>query len=311
MPIDITSHATTKGTTFNTVLVMMTPALAMQLMAQTQEVLDRDPEAKINRSLKPDRVALYTRDMLNGRWVATAEPVSLDSEGAVLNGQHRLRACIASNVSFPCTIATNVNRAAFEVFDSGASRLHADGLKIAGEKNALLLSATLSYLRKYETGNMGSNTKISNMELNEVLERHPGVRNHVQIVASFEKGLKVAACSTVSYLGALVDPQLAGEFMFKLKTGGGNIRRNDPSVIMSRTFIAGVQSARGTSETFTRMVFAVKAMNAALQNREIKVLRTITGETFPSMPNLPYGTVLPSLSVTARKNFTRAFEASL
>jgi hypothetical protein len=70
--------------------MMVTPELAKQwLEANTH-----------NRPLSEELVIAYMVDMLDGRWQYNGDAIRFDHTGRLIDGQHRLHACIEAGVPF-------------------------------------------------------------------------------------------------------------------------------------------------------------------------------------------------------------------
>src|SRR5688572_18700986 len=98
--------------------VDMTSALAKQLLAGN---------AENNRNIRLGKVDQYVRDMLAGHWPITGETIKVDTNGVLIDGQHRLTAVIqAANLNpeirVPMLIAYNVDPSVMPVLDTGVPR---------------------------------------------------------------------------------------------------------------------------------------------------------------------------------------------
>ena len=57
-----------------------------------------------NRPVRYAKVAQFARDMKAGRWHMTGDPIQFGISGRLLNGQHRLWACIMSDTAFETVV---------------------------------------------------------------------------------------------------------------------------------------------------------------------------------------------------------------
>ena len=62
-----------------------------------KELLDYN---KKNRSLSKATVDRYAEDMRKDNWQQNGEAIKIDWDGNLIDGQHRLAACVKSGVSF-------------------------------------------------------------------------------------------------------------------------------------------------------------------------------------------------------------------
>lgn len=80
------------------VLETITPKIAAEYLTRNTS----------NRNRRPTRIQQYARDMGSGNWPVTGESIKFSETGDLLDGQHRLVACVLSGVSFQTWVAHNV-----------------------------------------------------------------------------------------------------------------------------------------------------------------------------------------------------------
>lgn len=83
-----------------------------------------------NRPLRDSTVRTLMAAIRRGEWKLTHQPIAIDEAGRVLDGQHRLQACVLSGKSLPMMVAREAPRATFDVIDIGARRSLADILRL-------------------------------------------------------------------------------------------------------------------------------------------------------------------------------------
>ena len=116
---------------------LITPEIARQLLLRNR--------IEFQRKLKMRVVNSYAQDMKAGLWQKNGEPIHLDSDGRLVNGQHRLRAIIESGVSIELYVIHNVDAT---LFDSGYRRNLGDQLQM----NGVALPTTASAAGKIVAG---------------------------------------------------------------------------------------------------------------------------------------------------------------
>lgn len=104
--------------------VMMTPAVARELLKNNH------PR---NRKLKKSRIQTYRNDILNGFWELSWEPVAIDEDGWLVDGQNRLTAIVEADRPAPIWLVTHAPKRALKAAGHGLARSVADAAKIAGE----------------------------------------------------------------------------------------------------------------------------------------------------------------------------------
>jgi hypothetical protein len=194
--------------------VLITPAYAQHLLDETASANEALYPEKLNPAVIPSLVRAYARDMMRDRWLLDGKTIILDETGAVLDGQHRLLACIEADRAFETWLVKGVDRNVRHTIDSG-SRTLSDVLTMKGEReNTPLLASTLTWLVRHEQGVLVQpDFEISSSQMLNILKRHPGVRAHVNLVAHLPRGKGGAAIAALSYSGSLTNEKVAAKFI--------------------------------------------------------------------------------------------------
>ncbi|TDB88315.1 hypothetical protein E1091_15320, partial [Micromonospora fluostatini] len=138
---------------------------------QAAEWLNRPPavlpdgRAVLQRPLNAGHVQYLKDVILRGEWQLTPQGVSLPTEGAPIDGQHRLWAIVESGATVPIRVTYNVPPETFYAIDTGKRRTLADQLAILGEKNSLHLASFGKMLYcwdRWRDGDTGTNRYWSN-----------------------------------------------------------------------------------------------------------------------------------------------------
>ena len=241
-----------------------------------------------NRKMQPTKVKQYAADMVAERWLENGETISFASDGSLMNGQHRLAACVLSKKSFTTLVVTGMDKEVFATIDTGKNRNLSDVLGISGEENSALLASTLRVLFKYERGMLGgkSQTNTTHGALLETYARHPLLRKSVKATKAQASRFRTGASAFIDYMGSLVDQERTVLFMQRLRTGA-NLDINDPALLLrNRISESGMHGSNSPSVLYA---LHVKALNAALTGVYPKVLRYSLNDNFPSVIGFPYG----------------------
>ena len=73
-----------------------------------------------NRPVRYTKVAQFARDMTAGKWMLNGETIKIASDGTILDGQHRLYACIQAEVPFETVVIRGLPMEAQDTIDTGA-----------------------------------------------------------------------------------------------------------------------------------------------------------------------------------------------
>lgn len=235
-----------------------------------------------NRPVKKAAVAKYARDMRNGAWALNGEPFKFDTDGFMIDGQHRALAVIESGATIRTFVIRNIPSATFATMDQGVKRGGGDHMALMGETSPFELATALGHLRRYERGDLGDrgvNRHVSGPEMVECLDRHPEMR------VSVNKSLGARVCGSVGLFAFLhfafsrKDPQLADWFLRAICSGEG-LRANDAVYRLRERLIR----ARGDKAVLDERIVLALAITAWNKHRAgEKVTRLNPPETFPTI----------------------------
>jgi hypothetical protein len=143
------------ATTMHMTLEEITPQAAAELLASQVG----------NRRIKPEKVAEWTSDMQAGRWQPIPQPIMIDLDGRLIDGQHRLTAVVRSQSTVLMWVARNVPGQMRRYVDGGVTRTAADVLRMEhGVTNQISAQASvklvISYQRMPNIIWNGSNAKV-------------------------------------------------------------------------------------------------------------------------------------------------------
>jgi hypothetical protein len=136
----------------------ITPDLAQQWIRRHEAVVSANRaanggKARDNRVLRIGAgVEKYARDMKAGRWHRNGESVKIAWDGTIVDGQHRLYACVRAQVPFWSVVVTGVGPEAQDTVDTGLPRRLSDQLAIANEKNAPVLASVTRWSLRWLHG---------------------------------------------------------------------------------------------------------------------------------------------------------------
>jgi hypothetical protein len=258
-------------------IVTVTPALAKEWLAQNIG----------NRHEKPFKIEQYKRDMQNGRWDLTGEPIIFDTNGHLRNGQNRCRACIVSGASFVTLVIWGVRSEAFKNMDRGAQRTAADVRGIQSEDNSSILAAACGYLSRHERGialAQGGKSAATVEETIEVLERHPDLRQSMQWASGARRiGIEPSLAVYLHYRMSKLDNEDADEFFSRL-VSGAELGEGHPILILRNTMLATRANQKEKLKVAWKVAYAFKAWNAWRTGKTIRFLRyNPSTEEFPEL----------------------------
>lgn len=137
----------------------ITPEIAEQMLACN---VDR------NRNISMLRVRMYAHDMQSDKWMDNAETIKFDSEGHLIDGQHRLKAIIYSGKTVRLWVARGMSADAFDTIDVGFTRTPRQLFNMSHD--ALKHYKTLSALSGFAFRVFSGASKATQAQLNEFIE---------------------------------------------------------------------------------------------------------------------------------------------
>ena len=151
---------------------------AVEVVTPEQALAWLNDHNTLNRKIREATVEAYARDMLEGRWEMTAEPLKFDRDGNLLDGQHRLHATARSGVSVTFPVARNVTAEAQRVMDTGTKRQTHDQLRLAGYSNTAMISAAGRLGWRADHGLLApthNKVKVTNSEVLNWVDSHSDI----------------------------------------------------------------------------------------------------------------------------------------
>lgn len=240
--------------------VTLTPTLAEKWLGQNHG----------NRNIRSVKVKSFARDMRNGLWRVTGQPIQFDYNGILIDGQHRCEAVIESGVSIRVLVVKGLDPHAREVIDTGSKRTPADALKFAGHTHDLNVQAAAARIALgrengfLRTAFAAPAPHITNAETVEWVEAHPELQNAVALARLTAKEIGITPSPWAYVLWELlqIDGMLATEFATSMKEYRGLNGKGDPRVAMLTTFKNAALGRRRVPTMAESIYIAFRAWNA-------------------------------------------------
>lgn len=205
-------------------IVRITPSIATEMLTYNLK----------NRSKKHGSLNAYSSEMLRGGWVYAGDPIRFDSEGNLIDGQHRLTAIanageVAPEFYVDAMVITGLSSNVKAVIDSGAKRAAQDQLMmILGTKNASLIASMLKNLLVYDAGLLfKSSLRHPEVATTPIIvnwvDSHP---EEVEFISGLNNGIvrshmTPSIVATATLLFARIDKGGAETFVKRLSDGSG------------------------------------------------------------------------------------------
>lgn len=233
-----------------------------------------------NRNLKRGVVAGLARAMRGGEWRVNGETIIKDDAGNILDGHHRLSACVEAGVPFETLIVFGAPADALATIDTGRARTAADTLTFAGEVNADTLSAAarltwLAHEGCLEFGSRsGGELGLTREALVAFVRAHPGLRESASRASTRYKLFPHLPRSVWGFLDYYLPELSAGRaraFLSALESGAG-LESGDPRHVLRERLILNAAS-KAKLPLVQVLALTAKAWNLYLAGRTVKFLR--------------------------------------
>ena len=152
----------------NAYIVHVSPELAKQWLKIANN---------FNRQIKQEVIDMYVRQIKSGLWKRTHQGVAFTDDKRLLDGQHRLMAIVAANVTVPMLIFMDEAKENYEYIDCGRNRSNLDTMRMS-ERNSRLKLAHIHTLKAMLAGRYcKTRGKYSNAELNDLFSQYAAAVN--------------------------------------------------------------------------------------------------------------------------------------
>ncbi len=247
------------------------------------EWLDRNTD---NRNILDDHVNRLVRDMIAGEFVLNGETITFDTNGRLIDGQHRLWAVVESKVAIDILVVWGLKPSVYDTVNTGKSKKATDFLRADHVKNANVVAAVCRMVLYHEHGQL-SKQKHGNLsptvtEIQDVLRRHPELQESANWASGpVKKVTRPALAAFMHYMCSSKHPEAWVCFSQKWITGA-NLDPSDP-VFHLRKRVLENRNRITTIDPVYLLGLTVKAWNLALRKRAIGALNIKEGEPFPEI----------------------------
>jgi len=231
-----------------------------------------------NRPVRHSTVSKYARRMKRDEWMLNGEPIIFDWNNCLLNGQHRLLACIESGVSFNALVILGVDPEGFKTMDNGSGRSGGDVFSIDGIQNANNAAAGVKLAMRLEAGAMQSiapNERApSNAELLAWYNDHPEFAELVQLGRKWydicgRQIMSPSRFAAYAYIMSTRNKKDAMKFMDKLATGA-MLENGSPVLYLRRLLIQAKIDPKHRLQPSVITWYVRECWNAYRQGKKVK-----------------------------------------
>jgi hypothetical protein len=224
-----------------------------------------------NRRLKRRHVKKLAAMMVAGRWCLNGEPIIIASDGTLLDGQHRLTACVEAGVPFQTYVVYGVDLGVFPTMGRHAGRTVGDVLGIDDCKSPNSVGAAIRWVEVVRRGTPYGATEIEPYEAREWRQKDARIESSVLKVSAVKKLMPLGMAGALHYLFAGRDEVSADQF-FEDLAFGLNLPAGDPvAPLRDRLLRNKVQKAVLKNEEI--FALCIRAWNRRRDGFETKTLK--------------------------------------
>lgn len=262
-------------------IVAITPAMATAMLLRNNA----------NREISDACVDKYARAMSANKWPFLGDPIREDTDGNILDGQHRLHAVEQSGCTVEFLLLSGIPAENQKYMDSGRVRSAADNVRMMGISQPTITAAAARLLLTItnppaDDGSWdglvrvgaysGRVTTLSNHEIADFVAEHRDLEASasVGVPTSYSVQAQPTVLTFVHYLARRIDEEKADTFFGKLSTGadlelGSPIRAAREAINRSRR--------EGSRDGHVNLYLLIQAWNRWRGEREVSRLQLPAG----------------------------------
>lgn len=227
-----------------------------------------------NRNVSQTHVQWFARQILDGTWDANnTQSIKFSTDHALIDGQHRLLACILADRSIEVDVKMDVPVKAQDTIDVGRSRTISDQLAISGEKYGTQIAGSIRWI--YALSNDMTAYKTSTPEVMSFLRDNPTLRESIAKVQNRRgiRGTIPTLLIAIHFIATKVlgEGEKADQFVSVFKTGYP-VYKGDPAHRV-REMYRDAKEAHQTIGQARLAALTIHAWNLFRHNKSGKALR--------------------------------------
>jgi hypothetical protein len=244
-----------------------------------------------NRPQRRGRVSKMAQVMREGRWMQTHQGVAVGNNDVMVDGQHRLLACIEAGIPIPMRFEFGCDPDTYKVLDTQVTRSPSDTLYRAGHVSTAALSASAILLHQIENGGLRSGVSrylIANDQIEAFVAARPELADAVRLGDQMRYTFRSVSQAAFSAAFALIlrrhSHQTASDFCDAVKTGLNLSSQRDPVFVLRKEIQDNwIHGARKNVPRGYLSAAVIKAFNAWVKGKTIRSVRMQDRESFPDV----------------------------
>lgn len=212
---------------------------------KAKEMLERNFN---NRSINFKTVKMYAKQMFENNWDITGQAISFDTNGVLIDGQHRLAAICLANKPVKMLVATGLRRSLN--YDNGKNRSPSESIYMAtGRKYNKTITSAAGLAIRIRDGNLSK--KVSVDEIYKWIMKHEETLDALELLGRVEQTVSQASiiltCVTAFENGVSAETITAWRKI--LATGLYELPFQTTAIVLRNYWLTKFSHSRGTQST--------------------------------------------------------------
>ena len=270
------------------------PELEMAVVTITPDVAAEWLEGHVNfRKMNDRKVDQFAAEMAAGNWRLDGAAIRFNKGGDLLDGQHRLMACVTAGVSFTTVVIKGVDESTLPTMDTGTPRKLSDFLAYKNVPNAVQVQAVVSLGWRYEHPTPSGAPRMIKGTVDEMLAWHDEAPDVQWAVRQANRASKSCRCRATALAVSLMAARKLGWPIEALEPFVddvcSDIQTDETSPALAfRRFFQQQAMNKSAMDPDKAFAYTIKALAAYLNQTPIKILSVrfygSSKETWPTLP---------------------------
>ena len=237
-----------------------------------------------NRNLREPYARQLAEKIRSGQWQPSASTIRIAPDGDLLDGQHRLRACVQAGIPIQSVVIRNAPVEAQAEMDQGSKRTGSDVLRLAGvEGDTATLGKALRLLTTWDLGLVASagSSRIADMlgaDFIRAHEAHPRVAELIPWgrLVNRETGYPVATVVVARTIQERIAPVDVVEQFWAPITGQAGAVEPDPRATLRRWMRTTERTGKNGRMAQSRGLYGIAlAWNKWRDGETLKMIKVV------------------------------------
>ena len=236
-----------------------------------------------NRPLKQPLVDRFVRDMQAGHWRLTHQGIAFDTDGVLIDGQHRLWAVVLSRWIVQLRVFFNEPIENMVAVDTGQARSNIDVLHLSGETGEI----TVNHLATLRAMLSGDGSRAMHLTVSEEAKWMTKHADAIDFAMKHLSTCRYKGVVNATIRGIIARAYYAADhaklvhFCDVLRTGVSFDGGNSPIALLSQFLLSNANAGKSQAVRRIRYGKAKRALIAYLRGERIMQLRAAGYELFP------------------------------